>query len=101
VGVDRRACGHTCLGDDRAVRSISIYGTMYGMHRTTIYLPEDLKARLAVEAKRRGVTEAQVIRDALGAALGRPRPRGGLFHSGDASWAERDEELLGELGFGE
>ena len=77
------------------------YGTIYGVHRTTIYLPEDLKARLSVEAARRGVTEAQVIRDALEAFLRRPHPRGGLFDSGDAEWAARDEDLLAESGFGE
>lgn len=35
------------------------------MKRTTIYLPDDLNARLAAEAKRRGVTEAEVIRGAV------------------------------------
>jgi hypothetical protein len=79
----------------------SVYGTMYGVHRTTIYLPEELKARLAAEARRRGVTEAQVIREALGGALDRPRPRGGLFDSGDPRWASADEELLDACGFGE
>ena len=38
---------------------------MYGMKRTTVYLPEELKARLEAEAKRRGVTEAEVIRVAV------------------------------------
>ncbi len=79
----------------------SAYGTVYGVHRTTIYLPEDLKARLAAEARRRGVTEAQVIREALGGALDRPRPRGGLFDSGDPRWAAADGELLDAYGFGE
>lgn len=81
--------------------AINTYGTMYGVHRTTIYLPEDLKERLAQEARRRGVTEAQVIREALAAALSRPRPRGGLVDSGDPGWAARDEDLLAEQGFGE
>ena len=75
----------------------STYGTMYGVHRTTIYLPEDLKERLAQEARRRGVTEAQVIREALAAALARPRPRGGLLACGDIV-ARRDDPLEG---FGE
>ena len=74
-----------------------MYGTMYGVHRTTIYLPEDLKERLAQEARRRGVTEAQVIREALAAALARPRPRGGLLACGDIV-ARRDELMEG---FGE
>lgn len=74
-----------------------VYGMMYGVHRTTIYLPEELKARLAAEARRRGVTEAQVIREALGGALDRPRPRGGLFSCGDI--VARRAELM--EGFGE
>jgi hypothetical protein len=73
------------------------YGTIYGVHRTTIYLPEELKERLAQEARRRGVTEAQVIREALAAALARPRPRGGLLACGDI--VARREELM--EGFGE
>ena len=74
-----------------------MYGTIYGVHRTTIYLPEDLKERLAQESRRRGVTEAQVIREALAAALARPRPRGGLLACGDIV-ARRDELMEG---FGE
>ena len=35
------------------------------MHRTTVYLPEDMKARLAVEAERRGLTESEIIRRAV------------------------------------
>ncbi|MGI9187199.1 MAG: CopG family transcriptional regulator [Gaiellales bacterium] len=76
------------------------YGTMYGMHRTTIYLPEDMKARIGQKARILRVTEAEFIRGAIEKALERPRPRGGLFHSGDPTWASRDEELLAE-GFGE
>lgn len=77
-----------------------LYGTMYGMHRTTIYLPEAMKARVAQMAQLQGITEAEFIRGAIEKALARPRPRGGLFHSGDPTWASRDEELLAE-GFGE
>ena len=73
------------------------YGIIYGVHRTTIYLPEELKERLTQEARRRGVTEAQVIREALAAALARPRPRGGLLACGDIV-ARRDELMEG---FGE
>ncbi|MEI6687965.1 MAG: CopG family transcriptional regulator [Thermoleophilia bacterium] len=77
-----------------------VYGIMYGMHRTTIYLPEDMKARVAQMAQIQRITEAEFIRSAIEKALERPRPRGGLFHSGDPTWASRDEELLAE-GFGE
>ena len=82
------------------IASPPTYGTMYGMHRTTIYLPVELKARVAETAQLRGITEAEFIRGAIQKALDRPRPRGGLFHSGDPTWASRDEELLAE-GFGE
>ena len=83
-----------------ATIAASTYGSMYGVHRTTIYLPVEMKARVAEIARTRGITEAEFIRAAIEQALARPRPRGGLFDSGDPTWASRDEELLAE-GFGE
>ena len=68
------------------------------MQKTTVYLPHDLKAALASEARRRGVPEAEVIREAIAATVGRPDPRSGLFES-DEPFAERADELL--VGFGE
>ena len=41
------------------------YGIIYGVKRTTIYLPEEMKTAIEWEAARRGVTEAEVIRDAV------------------------------------
>jgi hypothetical protein len=82
------------LGHASAMAQIApaqIYGTMYGMHRTTIYLPEDMKARVAEMARMREITEA----------LERPRPRGGLFNSGMPDLASRDEYYLEKWGFGE
>lgn len=71
---------------------------MYGMTRkTTIYLPDDLKAAIEREARRRGCSEASVIRDAVTATVARPRPTSGLIE-GDPI-AENAEELL--AGFGE
>ena len=78
-----------------------VYGTMYGMHRTTIYLPEAMKARVAEAARLQGVTEAEVIRGAIEQMLERPRSRGALFASGHPLDAERVDELLAETGFGE
>lgn len=77
------------------------YGTMYGMHRTTIYLPEEMKARVAEMARIREITEAEFIRTAIEKALERPRPRGGLFDSGMPDLASRDEYYLEKWGFGE
>ena len=71
---------------------------MYGMtHKTTIYLPDDLKSAIEREARRRGCSEAKVIRDAVSEAVGRPRPRPGLLDG--EPLADRVDELL--AGFGE
>jgi predicted transcriptional regulator len=67
------------------------------MQKTTVYLPEDLKEALEREAHRRGESEAEVIRQAIAAAVSRPRPRAGLFH-GPGIAAKVDEHLEG---FGE
>jgi hypothetical protein len=55
------------------------YGTMYGMKRTTIYLPEEMKSRLEHEASRRQITEAELIRRAVDNELHRRAPRGGII----------------------
>ena len=72
------------------------------MKKTTIYLPEDLKAALGRVAASRGRSEAELIREAVRELVRRsepPRPRLPLFSSGDPTLAERvDEELAG---FGE
>ena len=65
--------------------------------KTTIYLPDDLKSAVERESRRRGCSEAQVIRDAVAAAVTRPRPAAGII-SGEP-FAERADELL--AGFGE
>lgn len=80
-----------------------MYGTMYGMVKTTVYLPEELKATLARVAAERAISEAELIREALSekvAAATATRPRVALFAEGlgDASAAERVDELL--AGFG-
>lgn len=78
---------------------------MYGMKRTTVYLPEELKARLEAEAKRRGVTEAEVIRVAVDKELHRRLPRGGFLRGGPddiaASDLRRDNRDVWLEGFGE
>lgn len=69
------------------------------MKKTTVYLTDELKDAVKRAARRRGVSEAVVIRDSIRAAVAapRPRPQGGLFASGDPM-AERVDELL--AGFG-
>lgn len=68
------------------------------MDKTTVYLPAELKAALKRAARRRGVSEATVIRDAIRAVVEseRPRPRGGLFSA--EPFAERVDELLDDFG---
>lgn len=70
------------------------------MQKTTVYLPDDLKAALKRVAAQRGTSEADIIRSAIKNEVGRtrPRPHGGLF-SGREQVAERVDELL--KGFGE
>jgi plasmid stability protein len=75
---------------------------MYGMRRTTIYLPQELKAALERTAAAQGKSEAEVVRAAVAAATvghAHPAPRLPLFDSGDATLAERVDELLA-AGFG-
>jgi plasmid stability protein len=69
------------------------------MQKTTLYLPDDVKAAVEVEARRSGRSEAEVIRSAVAAAVKpvRPKPRAGLF-SGEPI-ARRVDDLL--EGFGE
>jgi plasmid stability protein len=75
---------------------------IYGMRRTTIYLPDDLKAALERTAAAQGKSEAEIVRAALAAATQQhadPPPTLPLFESGDATLAERVEEELAS-GFG-
>jgi hypothetical protein len=65
--------------------------------KTTVYLSDELKAAIELEAQRRGCPEAQVIRDAVAAAVSRPSPRVGFIDSEPI--AEKVDELL--TGFGE
>lgn len=70
---------------------------MCGMtFKTTLYLPDDLKAAVERESRRRGCSEAQVIRDAISTSVERPRPRA-AFIDGEP-FAERADHLL--AGFG-
>jgi hypothetical protein len=79
-----------------------MYGRMYGMQKTTVYIPKEVKRALGELAAARGVKEAELIRQALRAATSEvspPRPRLPLFKSGKPRLAERVDEAL--AGFGE
>ena len=78
------------------------YGIMYGMRRTTVYLPDDLKLALERASSTSGRSEAELIREGVeyvANRVGRTRPRLPLFDSGDPTLAEGADELLD--GFGE
>jgi hypothetical protein len=75
---------------------------MYGMKKTTVYIPDDVKRALQQAAVVRGVSEAELIREALCTLTSKtapPRPRVPLFKSGKPRLAERVDEALS--GFGE
>lgn len=71
------------------------------MKRTTIYLDPELK----LEARRSKKPVAEIIREAVRDKLHKNPPRlpagAGAFDSGYTDGAERFEEILGELGFGD
>jgi predicted transcriptional regulator len=74
------------------------------MTKTSVYLPEDLKHELTLVARRRGRSEAELIREAIARLVAeegqdRPRPKAGLFTSNDPALADRVDEVLAE-GFG-
>jgi len=69
------------------------------MRRTTVYFPDELKARLEAEAMKRGVTEAQIVREAVDKETRRPRPRGGIISGGELDARDIDStDALKEFG---
>lgn len=62
-----------------------------------MYLAKDVKKRLRVRARERGISEAQLIREGLDVVLA-PRPTYPLFHSGGklALTPEEMDEILAE-----
>jgi hypothetical protein len=69
---------------------------MYGMEKTTVYLPRRLKAALKRSAAAAGVSEATVIRQAIerSTRASRPRPTVPLFRSAERDLAEHVDEAL-------
>ena len=75
------------------------------MMKTTVYLPEDLKASLERVAAEKGRSEAELIREAIRALVGGgapAKPRIPLMATGlgDPTAAERVDELLEDFGVG-
>ncbi|TDD97250.1 CopG family transcriptional regulator [Jiangella asiatica] len=74
------------------------------MVKTTLYLPDDLKRAVETLARTQGRTEADVIREAIRREVTEHEPPASfpIFHSGHHEpFAERDEELLKQTGFGQ
>jgi plasmid stability protein len=74
------------------------------MKRTTIYLDPELELLLKLEARRSKKPVAKIIREVLRKGITPKRPRSryaGAFDSGHTTDAERFEEVLEELGFGD
>ncbi len=72
------------------------------MQKTTVYLPDDLKAELARTAAEMGRSEAELIRQGIRLAIAQslpPAPLSGIFDSGDPSVSQRIDELM--EGFGQ
>lgn len=60
--------------------------------KTTVYLPEELKSAVEREARRRGSSEAEVIRQAVASAVAAPQPSAGFLDA--EPFAARVDELL-------
>ena len=102
-GATARSEVETAPSEALFVKREGVYGMIYGMKKTTVYLPDDLKAALERAAATEGCSEAELIRSAVREkvqALTPPRPRLPLWPEGfgDATVAERVDELL--QGFG-
>jgi hypothetical protein len=74
------------------------------MVKTTVYLPDELKARLDEAARVSGQSEATIIRSALEewleSLLPKPTPHWGTMNFGDPDLACKVDEVLAE-GFGQ
>jgi Ribbon-helix-helix protein, copG family len=75
-------------------------GTIRGVTKTTVYLPDDLKRALTSTARRRHISEAELIRQAVAAAVAdeAPQRRGAVFSSDLLLADDVDAHLTG---FGE
>ena len=68
------------------------------MHKTTVYIPQELKSELARMAEEAGMSEAELIREGIRMALAHrhPRPTIPIYFSDDPHFAEHvDDHLVG------
>jgi Arc/MetJ-type ribon-helix-helix transcriptional regulator len=78
-------------------------GTLYGMVKTTVYIPDELENRLDAEAVATGVSKAELIRRGIAmllAASDRPKNDAPLpvFHSGRSRNAgEMDDAIYDHI----
>ena len=82
-------------------RPLVLCDTVADMVKTTVYLPRQLKRALTQQATRRGISESELVREAVRAMTSEtpPKPRLPLFASGRPELTERIDEAL--QGFGE
>jgi len=75
-------------------------GSMIGMKRTTVTLPDDLAAEVETESRRRGVAVSRIVREALEEKLGRHARGGqrfafvGLVNQGGFPQSDEVDEFL-------
>ena len=75
---------------------------MYGIKKTTVYLPDELSDALKRAAAASGQSEAELMREGIASIVElrlTPKPRAPLW-SGPGNLAEHVDEILAE-GFGE
>lgn len=88
-------------GAVRAANAGVSYGRVYGVNKTTVYLPDDLKAALARIAEQTGRSEAELIREGVRMVVDGqlpPPPTIPIFVSPEPDFAERVDEHLGSFG---
>lgn len=100
---DRRVTARRGLLDKAQLHLCAelIYGILYGMEKTTVYVPSEVKRALGRLANARGTSEAELIREALRKIVAEapaPRPLLPLIESGKPMLADRVDEAL--EGFG-
>ena len=71
----------------------------YLMKRTTVMLPDEVEAQLRLEARRRGVPIAQIVREAVEREFASPEPGRplsffGIGAGGPADASERVDEYV-------